>query len=198
VSLTSFCSFRFRAQQVVSACSCTNLELLLNTDAKSVEEHHGKDCQKPCCRHQSKPTVFHLSHSSGQFMLSRTFSSEAGANSGDKEDELEDGFSDLEVPPEAGNKDAGLTSEDSSDEDAIDESDLPDVKSEKVQMKKYKQSPLLKLMLDAPRSEVIKVLDNFAKDGNTFDRSELHLTMLTLRRRKWFVKALEVCNLSMK
>jgi hypothetical protein len=131
-------------------------------------------------------------------MLSRTFSSEADANSGDKEDELEDGFSDLEVPPEAGNKDAGLTSEDSSDEDAIDESDLPDVKSEKVQMKKYKQSPLLKLMLDAPRSEVIKVLDNFAKDGNTFDRSELHLTMLTLRRRKWFVKALEVCNLSMK
>ncbi|GJN06328.1 hypothetical protein PR202_ga24048 [Eleusine coracana subsp. coracana] len=117
---------RFRAQQVVSARSFANLDVLLGADAKSIEEHHGKDCQKPCCHRQSKPVV-QLPHSSGQFVLSRTFSSQAGANSGDKEDELEDGFSDLEVPPETGNKDASSTSEDSSDEDAIDEIDLPDL-----------------------------------------------------------------------
>jgi hypothetical protein len=192
VSLTGLCSFRFRAQQVVSACSYANLEGVLNADAKSVEEHHGKDCQKPCCRHQSKPSVFQLSNSSGQFVFSRTLSSQAGANSGDKED----GFSDLEVPPEAADKDASLSSEDSSDEDATDESDLPDVKPKEVHMKKFEQTPLLKLMLEVPRNEVTKVLDKFAKDGNTFDRSELYLTIFNLRKRKWFGKALEVCNLS--
>jgi hypothetical protein len=198
VSVTGLCSFRFHAQQVVSACSCASLEAVLNADAKSVEEHHGKDCQKPCCRHQSKPTIFQLSHSSGQFVFSRTLSSQAGANSGDKEDGLEDGFSDLEVPPEAADKDASLTSEDSSDEDATDESDLPDVKPKDAHMKKFEQTPLLKLMLEVPRNEVTKVLDKFVKDGNTFDRSELYLTILNLRRRKWFGKALEVCNLSMR
>ncbi|TVU03208.1 hypothetical protein EJB05_51267, partial [Eragrostis curvula] len=191
VSLTLFSS-RVRAQQVLSARGVANLEVLINADAKSVEEHHGKDCQKPCCRHQSKPSAFQLSHSSGHFALSRTFSSQAGANSGDKEDELEEGFSDLEVPPEAGNKDASLTSEDSSDEDTVDEIGLPDAKPEKEHVKKYEQSPLLKLMLDAPRTEVAKVLENWAKDGNTFDRSELYFTVLNLRKRKWFVKALQL------
>lgn len=171
--------------------------MLLSADAKSVEEeHHGKDCQKPCCRQQSEPTVFQLSHSSGQFVFSRTLSSQAGANSGDKEDELEDGFSDLEVPPETGDKDADLTSEDSSDEDANDETDLPDVKPEKEQVKKYEQSGLLKLVLDAPRSGVAKALAKWTTDGNTFERGEFYHTMLNLRKRKWYRKALEVFDLS--
>jgi hypothetical protein len=65
-------------------------------------------------------------------------------------------------------------------------------------MKKFDQTPLLKLMLEVPRNEVTKVLDKFAKDGNTFDRNELYLTIFNLRRQKWFIKALEVCNLSMR
>ncbi|GJN37986.1 hypothetical protein PR202_gb26992 [Eleusine coracana subsp. coracana] len=183
---------RFRAQQVVSARSFANLDVL-GADAKSIEEHHGKDCQKPCCRRQSKPVV-QLPHSSGQFVLSRTFSSQAGANSGDKEDELEDGFSDLEVPPETGNKDASSTSEDSSDEDAIDEIDLSDVKPEKEHMKRFQQSAFLQLMLDAPKNEVAKTLEKWTTDGNTADRSEVFFTLLNLRRRKWYRKALELMD----
>uniref|UniRef100_A0A0A9CRE6 PROP1-like PPR domain-containing protein n=1 Tax=Arundo donax TaxID=35708 RepID=A0A0A9CRE6_ARUDO len=187
---------RVRAQQVASARGCANLEVLLNSDAKNVEEHHERDCQIACCCHQPKPPAFQLSFSSGQFTWSRSFSSQAGANSGDKEDELEDGFSDLEVPPEADKKDGGLTSEDSSDEDAIDEIGLPDVdvdaKPEKEQMKKFEQSPLLKLMLHTPRHQVTSALQTWAKDGNTFDRSEIYLTILNLRKRRWFSKALEL------
>ncbi|KAK3163418.1 hypothetical protein QOZ80_1AG0003400 [Eleusine coracana subsp. coracana] len=137
---------RFRAQQVVSARSFANLDVLL------------------------------------------------GANSGDKEDELEDGFSDLEVPPETGNKDASSTSEDSSDEDAIDEIDLPDVKPEKEHMKRFQQSALLQLMLDAPKNEVAKTLEKWTTDGNTVDRSEVFFTLLNLRRRKWYHKALELMD----
>ncbi|KAK3159850.1 hypothetical protein QOZ80_1BG0051820 [Eleusine coracana subsp. coracana] len=136
---------RFRAQQVVSARSFANLDVL-------------------------------------------------GANSGDKEDELEDGFSDLEVPPETGNKDASSTSEDSSDEDAIDEIDLSDVKPEKEHMKRFQQSAFLQLMLDAPKNEVAKTLEKWTTDGNTADRSEVFFTLLNLRRRKWYRKALELMD----
>uniref|UniRef100_A0A0A9DX64 PROP1-like PPR domain-containing protein n=1 Tax=Arundo donax TaxID=35708 RepID=A0A0A9DX64_ARUDO len=187
---------RVWAQQVVSARGCANLEMLLNADAKNVEEHHERDCQKACCCHHPKPSAFMLPFSSGRFTWSRSFSSQAGANSGDKDDELEDGFSDLEVPPETDKKDAGLTSEESSDEDAIDEIGLPDVeadaKPEKEHMKKFEQSPLLKLMLHTPRHEVTKALQQWAKDGNTLDRSELYLAILSLRKRRWFSKALEL------
>lgn len=51
----------------------------------------------------------------------------AGANSGGKDDVLEYGFCDLEVPPVAGQNDVGLTSEDSFVEVAPDEFGLPDV-----------------------------------------------------------------------
>ncbi|KAL6627727.1 hypothetical protein ACP70R_031453 [Stipagrostis hirtigluma subsp. patula] len=191
---------RARACQVVSARGCANLEVLLNADAKSVEEHHEGNCQKVgCCCHQPKPSTYQLSFSSGQFTWSRSFSSQVGANSGDKEDELDDGFSDLEVPPEADKKDAGLTSEDSSessDEDAVDELGLPDVeadaKPEKEHISRVSQSPLLKLVLAAPRHEVIEALNKWAKEGNTLDRGDLYYVILNLRKRKWFSKALQV------
>ncbi|RLN24662.1 pentatricopeptide repeat-containing protein [Panicum miliaceum] len=187
---------RVRAQQVVSARGCASLEVLLNADAKDVEEHHEVNCQKACCRRNPKLPAFLLSFSTSHFALSRSFSSQAGANSGNRDDALEDGFSDLEVPPEADTKDAGLTSEDSSDEDATDEVGLPDVdaaaKHEKEHMKRAFDSILLKTMMEAPRNEVTKALEKWANDGNTLDRGELFFVLLSLRKRKWFDKALQL------
>ncbi|OEL26359.1 Pentatricopeptide repeat-containing protein, partial [Dichanthelium oligosanthes] len=167
---------------------------LLNADAKNVEEHHDGNCQKACCRHNPKVPAFQLSFSSSQLAWSRSFSSQPGTNSGNKDDELEDGFSDLEVPPEADKKDAGLTSEDSSDEDAADEIGLPDADAEAKLDKEHmnRASGLLKAMLEAPRHEVTKALEKWANDGNAFDRRELFFVILNLRRRRWFDKALQL------
>lgn len=185
----------------MSARGCASLEVLLNADAKDVDEHHDGNCQNACCCRNPRLPALRLSFPSGPFALSRSFSSQAGANSGDKDDTLEDGFSDLEVPPEADKKDAGLTSEDSSDEDAADEIGLSDVdadaKPEKEHMHRASDSILLKSMLEAPRHEVTKALEKWAKDGNTLDRSELFFVLLSLRKRRWFDKALKVfylCN----
>ena len=173
--------------------------MLLTADPKNVEEHHEADCQKACCYHKPKPPAFQLSFSSGQFAWSRGFSSQPGENSGDKDDELEDGFSDLEVPPEAGKNDAGLTSEDSSDEDAADEIGLPDVdadaKPEKEYIKRTSGSIFLKTVLEAPKHQLTSALEKWAKDGNAFDRGELYYVLLNLRKRKWYSKALEVFNI---
>ncbi|CAL4976791.1 unnamed protein product [Urochloa decumbens] len=187
---------RVRAQQVVSARGCASLEVLINADGKDVEEHHGGNCQKACCCRNPKLPAFLLPFSSSRFASSRSFSSQAGASSGNKDDALEDGFSDLEVPPEADKKDAGLTSEDSSDEDAADEIGLPDVdadaKPEKEHMNRTSDSILLKAMLETPRHEVTKALEKWAKDGNTLDRGGLFFVLLNLRRRRWFGKALQL------
>ncbi|AQK89225.1 DNA-binding protein [Zea mays] len=150
-----------------------------------------------CCCHKPRSPAFQLSFSSGQFACSRGFSSQPGANSGDKADELEDGFSDLEVPPAAVQNDDGLASEDSSDEDAADEFGLPDVDADAKPEKEHTRrtlsdSILLKTVLEAPRHQVTSALEKWAKDGNAFDRGELYYVLLNLRKRHWYSKALEL------
>lgn len=129
-------------------------------------------------------------------MWGRSFSSQAGANSGDKEDGLEDGFSDLEVPPEADKKDEELTLEESSDEDAVDEIDSlgvdTDAKPEKETVKRVSQNPLLKVMLEAPRNDVAASLKKWVDGGNNFDRSDVFYVILQLRKRRFFAKALQL------
>ncbi|KQK03956.1 pentatricopeptide repeat-containing protein At1g80270, mitochondrial [Brachypodium distachyon] len=187
---------RTSALQVASVRGCASLDVLLSADTKNAE-HCDRGCLKSCCCRQPKPSVCQSSFSSGSFMWNRTFSSQAGANSGDKEEDLEDGFSDLEVPPEADKKDAELTSEESSDEDAADAVDLLEVddadsKSEKEPKKKISQCPLLKVMLEAPWNDVSGTLKKWVNDGNTVDRSDVFFAVLNLRRRRFFSKALQL------
>ncbi|VAH60386.1 unnamed protein product [Triticum turgidum subsp. durum] len=129
-------------------------------------------------------------------MWSRSFSSQTSANSGDKVDDLEDGFSDLEVPPEADKKDVELPSEESSDDDAVDGigllGDDADAKPDKEPMKKASQSPLLKVMLEAPRNGVSGTLKKWLDGGNTFDRSDIFYVIMNLRKRKFYFKALQL------
>uniref|UniRef100_A0A0E0MUQ5 PROP1-like PPR domain-containing protein n=1 Tax=Oryza rufipogon TaxID=4529 RepID=A0A0E0MUQ5_ORYRU len=183
----------------VTVFSCNQLLLLYKRvdkkklDAKNVEEHHERDCQKLDCCHQPKPLVCQSSFSSGRFMWSRVFSSQAGASSGDKQDELEEGFSDLEVPPEADKKDLDLTSDESSDEDTIDAIGLSQVEADAKPEEPIKksQSTLLKALLVSPRVDVAGATKKWLNDGNTLERSELFYVLLSLRKRKLYTKALQ-------
>ncbi|KAM0842124.1 hypothetical protein ACQ4PT_020062 [Festuca glaucescens] len=187
---------RVSARQVASVRGCASLEVLLSADTKTAEEHCEQGCQKSCCCRQPKPSACRSSFSSGWSMWCRSFSSQAGANSGDKDDDLEDGFSDLEVPPEADKKEVELTSEESSDEDAVDEIDSlgvdADAKPEKETVKRASQSPLLKVLLEAPRNDVAASLKKWVDGGNTFDRSDVFYVILHLRKRRFFAKALQL------
>uniref|UniRef100_A0A0E0JH51 PROP1-like PPR domain-containing protein n=1 Tax=Oryza punctata TaxID=4537 RepID=A0A0E0JH51_ORYPU len=185
---------RVRAHQAFSARGCANLEVILNAEAKNVEEHHEGDCQKLDCCHQPKPLVCQSSFSSGRFMWSRGFSSQAGASSGDKQDELEEGFSDLEVPPEAGEKDLDLTSDESSDEDSIDAIGLTELEADAKPEEPIKksQSTLLKVLLESSRVDVAGAVKKWLNDGNTLDRSELFYVLLVLRKRKLYIKAFQL------
>ncbi|CAM0880994.1 unnamed protein product [Alopecurus aequalis] len=186
---------RVSARQLASVRGCASLEVLPSSDTKIAEEHCEQGCQKSCCCRQPKPPAC-SSFSSGWSMWGRSFSSQAGENSGDKDDDLEDGFSDLEVPPEAGKKEVESTSEESSDEDAVDEIDSlevdADAKPAKETMKKPSQCPLLKVMLDAPRNDVPATLKKWVDAGNKFDRSDVFYVILNLRKRRFYDKGLQL------
>ncbi|KAL5220240.1 hypothetical protein ABZP36_024953 [Zizania latifolia] len=186
---------RTRAHQVIGVCGFANLEVLLNADAKNVEVHHEGNCQKLDCCSQPKPSVFQSSFSSGRFMWIRGLSSQAGANSGVKEDEFDDGFSDLDVPPEADKNDPGLTSHESSDEDTIDAIGLSEVEADakpEEPIKKLSQSTLLKVLLEAARNDVTGAVKKWLNDGNTLDRSDIFHAVHSLRRQRFFIKALQL------
>ncbi|KAF9595019.1 hypothetical protein IFM89_036037 [Coptis chinensis] len=139
---------------------------------------------------------------------SRGLSSQAGAESSGDEDDLEDGFSELETPlsdvteditaeediedlisePELSGEDDILT------EDPHDEHDIVDTKqgvSDGVPPKKAASSDLLKVILIATRYTMNDVLDKWLERGNTLNRNEISLVMLNLRKRRFYGKALQ-------
>ncbi|XP_044975911.1 pentatricopeptide repeat-containing protein At1g80270, mitochondrial-like [Hordeum vulgare subsp. vulgare] len=187
---------RVSARQVATVRGCTSLDVLLSADAKNAEQYSEQGCQISCCCSTPRPSTSRLSFSSGWSTWSRSFSSQTDANSGDNVDDLEDGFSDLEVPPEADKKDVALPSEESSDDDAVDGvgllEDDADAKPDKEPMKKASQCPLLKMMLEAPRNGVSGTLKKWVDGGNTFDRSDIFYVILNLRKRKFYFKALQL------
>ncbi|KAI3446565.1 hypothetical protein Pfo_003230 [Paulownia fortunei] len=139
----------------------------------------------------------------------RTFSSEAGAkSSGEQDDNLEDAFSELETPHDAVQKAA---SGDEIDDESMSESELSEGESiaddiqneletlgtetdagEKRSLKTVATSAMIKAILAAPTLSVSQVLDKWVEAGNEVTRTEVSLTMLNLRKRRMFVKALQL------
>ncbi|KAL0453220.1 UNVERIFIED_CONTAM: Pentatricopeptide repeat-containing protein, mitochondrial [Sesamum latifolium] len=137
-----------------------------------------------------------------------TFSSQAGArNSEQEDDDLEDGFSDLEKPSHTA-QESTSGDESESDDDLISRSELPeeedvaeDIQNElealgtetDVEEKKSpKISAMTKAILDAPASSVSTVLDKWVEEGNEVTQKEVSLTMFQLRIRRIFPKALQL------
>lgn len=143
------------------------------------------------------------------------FSSQAGTKSGGDEDDLEDGFSELETPLEnetaAGNNvgeeaaedlisEPELSDTDSADDlseaasDVLDLSDdePSDMSSKKVAQKKTFGSPLFKVMMESPRQSINSAIDKWVEEGNMLGRTEMSVAMLNLRKRRMFGRALQV------
>ncbi|XP_042046758.1 pentatricopeptide repeat-containing protein At1g80270, mitochondrial-like [Salvia splendens] len=148
-----------------------------------------------CTRYYSKSSGFPKSNREV-----RTFSSQVDAN-GNGED-LEDGFSELEAPQNSVEEAAsGDESDDGSgsgselSEDELNELDTPgsetDGKKDKLTRAKA-SSAMCKAILAAPTSPVSKVLEKWVEDGKEVTESEAQLAMDILRRRKLFVKALQL------
>ncbi|KAH7667296.1 TPR-like protein [Dioscorea alata] len=138
---------------------------------------------------------------------SRNLSSHAGMKSSDSENDLDDGFSDLDRPPstdrieDIGHKedDCDLVSEsDASEEDFAEDGENlvglsgtdTDANGEKA-AKDKNASPLFKIIMDAPHSSVDSALDKWVEEGNALGRGEIAVVMLNLRKRRLYVKALE-------
>lgn len=160
---------------------------------------------------------YHATYASSKFSFDRhSFSSQAGAKSSGEEDDLEDGFSELETPssPEA-NQDSNI--QDENDDELISEPEVSDDDvdgeepsqnelelldidinpSEKRASKRRAQSKLFDAILSAPGLSVHSALDKWVEEGNDFSRAEVSLAMLNLRKRKMFGRALQVniCDL---
>ncbi|XP_021744488.1 pentatricopeptide repeat-containing protein At1g80270, mitochondrial-like [Chenopodium quinoa] len=136
---------------------------------------------------------------------SRSLSSEAGAKSGgEEEDDLEEGFSELETPDPSvstggGVEDSDSSSDSESDLSSVDENTEETLEAELLKgagemssAKKLGHSPLLKLLFEESGSSLSKALDNYATEGKDLNRAEVYHALLNLRRRKMFSKALQL------
>ncbi|KAL6555330.1 hypothetical protein OROGR_006588 [Orobanche gracilis] len=137
-----------------------------------------------------------------------TFSSQAGAKSTkEDDDDLEDGFSELETPP--GMPEAAIFEDDSDDdlskselfedegiaEDIQNDLEAFGVESdvgENSSTKTRASSAMAKAILGSHALPVSKVLDKWVGQGNEVNQTEATLTMIQLRKRKMFGKALEL------
>ncbi|KAJ6825596.1 pentatricopeptide repeat-containing protein-like, mitochondrial [Iris pallida] len=143
----------------------------------------------------------------------RNLSFQAGAKSSDGE-ELEEGFSDLEVPPPVTNEVEAVVDDDDSPiseeeddvavgSDALDEEEVVaaagsleldvDVtegeKGAEGKSRRSMDSPLFKSLME-PDQTVGAVLEKWTEEGKPLGRNEIMVAMLKLRRRRLFAKAL--------
>lgn len=209
--------FRSRGVSIgISHVSCDKLEML----SPGIEEDKAGTFESPqeaYDRHLSLKRFYHTAHgSSNVFVVRHNFSSQAGAKSSGEEDELEDGFSELEMPSSAVAKQDGNV-EDESDDELISEPELSydgvDIEepsqnelelldseidpSEKKAFKKRAKSALFNAILAAPGLSVHNALDKWVEEGNDLSRTEISLAMLNLRKRRMYGRALQVnlCDL---
>lgn len=182
--------------------SCGNAEL----GGLGERTNHVVGSRIPPKPYSIEPTV-----SAKSFLWSRNLSSQAGTKSSNGEDELEDGFSDLETPPESGKvEDVIENHADVSPEGGISEEELDDTvegglglsdvetdsTGEKVESKRSEVLPLIRILMETGRGSISAALDKWVSDGKSLGRSEISLVMVTLRRRRFWGKTLQVHILS--
>lgn len=124
-----------------------------------------------------------------------------------EEDDLEDGFSELETAAGDGNESDGLvTSEtDLSDDGEKEDAEEPRDKVDEAPKAREKLTPrrgrveseLFKEILDVPGITIHSALDKWLEEGNELSREEVSLAMLNLRKRKMFGRALQVIGLNL-
>lgn len=184
-----FCwGFRSQGLARISRICCGRTEIasrcLEPCNAEIIRTQEKVSDGMPCCtRFYSSSSTFLNSH--GEI---RSFSSQADTKTnGEDDDDLEDGFSDLETPLD-------IVQEDGSDDDlsSVSEGEGDTVVEEKKPFTARAFSEMTKAILKNPALPVSNVLDKWVEEGNEVTRTELSVTMLNLRKRRLFVKALQV------
>ncbi|KAJ8443212.1 hypothetical protein Cgig2_017205 [Carnegiea gigantea] len=157
----------------------------------------------------SSKRCYHAARIPSRFSAgSQTFSSRAGAKSGGEEEaDLEEGFSELEthevtettgqgdIEDDSTSVSESELSDDESLEDALETELIEDLAmdSAKTESKKKRVlSDLCKLIMDEPGHSISDALDKYVADGKELSQSEIYDTLLNLRRRKMFGKALQL------
>ncbi|KAI7996292.1 Pentatricopeptide repeat-containing protein [Camellia lanceoleosa] len=149
------------------------------------------------------------------FMGCCSFSSQADTkSSAQEEDDLEDGFSELETAASAAdvvqdsnvddlNEDQLISepelSEEEDDGDGVEEPqnelELFDTEAEVTEKRppqKRASSALFKAIMAAPGLSVQSALDKWVEEGNDLNRPEIALAMLNLRKRRMYGRALQL------
>ncbi|GMN57751.1 hypothetical protein TIFTF001_026838 [Ficus carica] len=145
--------------------------------------------------------------STNHIRVRRSLSSQARAKKSDKEDELEEGFSELEATD---------STEAVQDTNSLDESvhelildpdfsevdddydgskndlGVSDNSSERVPSGKRVVSVLFKVIASGPAQSVGDVLDKWVKEGNEVEREEVYSAFLALRKTRMYGKAFQV------
>ncbi|XWS57162.1 hypothetical protein CRYUN_Cryun09bG0149300 [Craigia yunnanensis] len=138
-------------------------------------------------------------------------SSQAGAESSEEENDLEDGFSELETPANAETKENHIARDETKDglvvdrELAGDEEDVEETASNELELLEVETDPsdkrsstrrttseLFKAIISAPGHSVNKVLDKWLEEGKDLSRAEISVAMLNLRKRRMYGKALQL------
>lgn len=167
--------------------------------------------QLPTDRYQSSIRFLNTKCSSENlFIGTHSFSSQAGTkSSGDEDETLEDGFSELEtsVVSKVVQEDSACGDELSSEpelsvedvangevEGPEDELDLSDTETEtdKKSSVTSQSEKLFRAIMTAPALSVHKVMTKWVDDGNELSRPVMGVTTMKLRKLRIFSKALQV------
>ncbi|XP_011027246.1 PREDICTED: pentatricopeptide repeat-containing protein At1g80270, mitochondrial-like [Populus euphratica] len=161
----------------------------------------------------SQSLQFHQSTNVGSkfYLEKRGFASQAGAENSGSDDDLEDGFSELETPANAnestvnalaGNEDQLISEPELSDDDnddigepsqnALELSDNETDFVVKSSPRKRATTELFNAIVSAPDVSVQSVLDKWVAEGKDLDRLEISNAMINLRKRRMFGRALQL------
>ncbi|MED6112329.1 hypothetical protein PIB30_060729 [Stylosanthes scabra] len=166
--------------------------------AVSVEDGAGicRSSQIECSKVLSPMTCYHTGHSSPKLTVSRReLSSQADANSKNNDDGLDEALS-YELQTQGINdEETDLGDDDEDVKKPQDEMELSDTENDPTDKKSRHRKGLSKLFMEiikAPGLSVRSILDKWIEEGKDISREEISLTLVNLRRRKMYVRALQL------
>ncbi|KAK4795766.1 hypothetical protein SAY86_028092 [Trapa natans] len=186
---------------ITRPCSVKN-ELLngyVEDNTCVVGSHMSVSCGSPYFKR-----FYHQSNAFPRFSITKCgFSSQAGAKSSREEDDLQDGFSELETPLGSDTTTESNLDDEKADESASD-ADVSDVDGDEespedeleILTDKGKgrsiraQSQLFQAIISARSVE--NALDKWVEDGKDLNKDEIWLATNNLRRRRMFGRALQL------
>lgn len=195
--IVSFCSvFRFQGLSVATSCACCAKSEILSSCLE------GKAAISESSQAVSKGHLFcYTANVCSKFFMGRCgLSSHAGAESSESEDNLEDGFSELETRASAdANEDELISEPEFDDDNAVGEPsqsalELLDTETDfgdKRSLRKGGHSELF-IAIATPGVSVHSVLDKWVAEGKDLEREEFLLAMFNLRKRRMYAVALQV------